>query len=109
VIPGLIPYIEKLADAKSLRIGSDALNTGLANVDLWGFFQFHTRYLKPHQQYFRSLFQPVDELKLALDSGLQMLRAKGKTIVGIHIRRGDYLTHQRAGFTLVFPTKWYCE
>jgi hypothetical protein len=109
VIPELIPYIEKLADAKSLRVGSDALNTGLANVDLWGFFQFHTRYLKPHQQYFRSLFQPVDELKLALDSGLQMLRAKGKTIVGIHIRRGDYLTQQRAGFTLVFPTKWYCE
>ena len=65
VVPALIPYIEKLADAKSLRVGSDALDTGLVNVDLWGFFQFHTRYLKPHQQYFRSLFQPVDNLKIA--------------------------------------------
>jgi hypothetical protein len=109
VIPELIPYIEKLADAESSRVGSDALNAGLADVDLWGFFQFHTRYLKAHQQYFRSLFQPVDDLKLALDDGLAMLRAKGKTIVGIHIRRGDYLTQQRAGFTLVLPTKWYCE
>jgi Glycosyl transferase family 11 len=109
VIPELIPYIEKLADAKSSRVSSDALNAGLANVDLWGFFQFHTRYLKPHQQYLRSLFQPVNSLKLALDDGLKILRAKGKTIVGIHIRRGDYLTQQRAGFTLVFPTKWYCE
>ena len=109
VVPALIPYIEKLADAKSLRVGSDALDTGLVNVDLWGFFQFHTRYLKPHQQYFRSLFQPVDDLKLALDDGLKLLRSKCKTIVGIHLRRSDYLTEPRAGFTLVFPTKWYCE
>jgi Glycosyl transferase family 11 len=109
VVPVFIPYIEKLADAQSSRIGSDALNTGLANVDLWGFFQFHTRFFKPHQQYFRSLFQPVDELKLALDEGLNLLRSKGKTIVGIHLRRSDYLTEPRAGFTLVFPTKWYCE
>jgi Glycosyl transferase family 11 len=109
VVPALIPYIEKLADAKSVRIGSDALDTGVVNVDLWGFFQFHTRYLKPHQQYFRSLFQPVDDLKLALDDGLKLLRSKGKTIVGIHLRRSDYLTGPRAGFTLVFPTKWYCE
>jgi Glycosyl transferase family 11 len=109
VIPVFIPYIEKLADAKSSRVGADTLNTGLANVDLWGFFQFHTRYWKPHQQYFRLLFQPVDELQLALDEGLKMLRSKGKTIVGIHLRRSDYLTETRAGFTLVFPTKWYCE
>jgi hypothetical protein len=109
VVPAFIPYLEKLADAQSSRIGSDVLNIGLANVDLWGFFQFHTRYFKPHQQYFRSLFQPVDDLKLALDDGLNLLRSKGKTIVGIHLRRSDYLTEPRAGFTLVFPTKWYCE
>jgi Glycosyl transferase family 11 len=108
-IPAFIPYIEKLADAKSVRVGSEALNTGLSNVDLWGFFQFHTRHFKPHQQYFRSLFQPVDDLKLALDDGLNLLRSKGKTIVGIHLRRTDYLTEPRPGFTLVFPTKWYCE
>jgi Glycosyl transferase family 11 len=109
VIPVFIPYIEKLADAKSSRIDSDALNADLANVDLWGFFQFHTRAWKPHQQYFRSLFEPVDALKLALDDGLKLLRSKGKIIVGIHLRRSDYLTEPRAGFTLVFPTKWYCE
>ena len=109
VIPEFIPYIEKLADTKSSRVGVEALNTGLVNVDLWGFFQFNTRYLKPHQQYFRLLFQPVDHLKLALEDGLNTLRSKGKTIVGIHIRRSDYLKEPRMGFTLVFPTKWYCE
>ncbi|MEM8643158.1 MAG: alpha-1,2-fucosyltransferase, partial [Cyanobacteria bacterium P01_G01_bin.54] len=40
---------------------------------------------------------------------LNRLRSKGKMIVGIHIRRGDYMTEPRLGFTLAFPTKWYCE
>jgi hypothetical protein len=105
VIPEFIPYIEKLANAKSSWVGGEALNTGLVNVDLWGFFQFHTRYFKPHQQYFHSLFQPVDNLKIALEDGLNTLRSKGSTIVGVHIRRSDYLKEPRMGFTLVFPTK----
>ena len=109
VIPEFIPYLEKLANAKSSRISTEVLETGLSNVDIWGFFQFHTRYLQPHQQYFRSLFQPVSDLKSALEDGLSLLRSKGKTIIGIHIRRGDYITESRVGFTLVFPTKWYCE
>jgi hypothetical protein len=38
VIPEFIPYLEKLANAKSSRVEGEALNTGLVNVDLWGFF-----------------------------------------------------------------------
>lgn len=108
VIPEFIPYLEKLADAKSTRISSQVLSTGFANADLWGFFQFHTRHLKPDRQYFRSLFQPVDELKSALEAGLNTLRSQGKTVVGVHLRRRDYLTEPRVGFTLVFSAKWYC-
>jgi hypothetical protein len=109
IIPEFIPYIEKLANAKSARVGSEALEHGLVNVDLWGFFQFKTRFLEPHKQYFRSLFQPVTPIKLPLEDALNILRSQGKTIVGIHIRQGDYITEARAGFTLVFPAKWYCE
>ena len=109
VIPQFIPYLEKLADAKSLRIGADSLNSGLVNVDIWGFFQIHTRYFKPHQQDFRSLFKPVNDLNSSLDNGLNILRSQGKTIIGLHIRQGDYIKEPRLGFTLVFPTQWYCE
>ncbi len=109
VIPEYIPYLEKLANAKHSRIGPEALELGLANMDLWGFFIFHTRFLRPYQQYFCSLFQPVSDLKSALENGLNVIRAKGKTIVGVHIRRGDYVTNTDLGFTLLFPSRWYCE
>ena len=109
IIPEFIPYIETLADAKSSRISSDILNYDLVNVDLWGFFQLHTRLLRPYKQYFCSLFQPVDDLKYPLEDGVNILRSKGKTIIGIHIRRGDFIKEPRAGFTLVIPSKWYCE
>ncbi len=109
-IPEFIPFLEKLANAKSYRYeGEKALDSVLVNVDLWGFFQVHTRSLKTHRKYFHSLFQPVSDLKLALENGLNLLRSKGKTIIGIHIRRGDFITLPLAGFTLAVPSKWYCE
>lgn len=109
IIPEFIPFLEKNAGMKSSRISSEDLEHGLANVDLWGFFQFSTRLIKPHKEYFCSLFQPVKELKSPLDDGLNFLRSQGKNIIGIHIRRSDYITEPRVGFTLVFPAKWYCE
>jgi Glycosyl transferase family 11 len=109
VVPELVPHIEKLAETKIRRIGSETLEQGITNVDLWGFFQISTHLLAPYQDYIRSLFQPVSDLKSPLEEGLQILRSKGKTIIGIHIRRGDYITQVRTGFTLVFPESWYCE
>jgi hypothetical protein len=109
MIPEFIPYLEKLAKAKSIRVGAEALNSGIYNVDLWVFFQLHGQVFSPYREYFCSLFQPVDDLKSALEDGLNILRSKGKTIIGIHLRRGDYITEPRVGFTLVFPSKWYCQ
>jgi Glycosyl transferase family 11 len=109
VVPELVPHIEKLAGTKIRRIGSETLEQGITNVDLWGFFQISTHLLAPYQDYIRSLFQPVSDLKSPLEEGLQILRSRGKTIIGIHIRRGDYITQARTGFTLVFPESWYCE
>jgi len=109
VVPEFVPYIEKIAGLKSRRISSEILEDGITNVDLWGFFQVPTHLLSPHKSYIRSLFEPVVDLKLSLEEGLGILRSKGKTIVGVHIRRGDYLSQIRSGFTLVFPESWYCE
>lgn len=109
VVPEFIPYVEKLADAESCRIGAEALEHGLENVDIWGFFQINTRFYEPYKEYFKSLFQPVEDLKSPLENGLNIIRSKGKTIVGIHIRRGDFITLPQAGFTFVVPSKWWYE
>ncbi|MBE9028919.1 alpha-1,2-fucosyltransferase [filamentous cyanobacterium LEGE 11480] len=109
IVPELIPYLEHLADAPSIQVDATTMDTGIQNYDLYGFFQLHSRYFQPHQACFRRLFQPMEDLKAALEPGLERLRAQGKTIVGLHIRRGDYLIEPRAGFTLVVPTAWYCE
>lgn len=60
------------------------------NIDFWGYFQYHTSYYAPHKDYFRSLFQPVPEVLKEMTVALENLRSKGKTIVGLHLRRGDF-------------------
>ena len=75
------------------------------NVDFWGYFQYNTKYYAPYKEYFRSLYKPVPEIQAKMEQGLQKLRNNGKTVVGIHLRRGDY------GYQDFFiaPTQWYLE
>lgn len=108
-VPELIPYIETLTGNKSSRISLDALQYGISNVDLWGFFQLHTRLLRPHRDFIRTLFRPVPDLEAALAAAMDTLRARGKTIVGIHLRQGDFLQLPLLGFTYPVPARWWCE
>jgi hypothetical protein len=109
IIPEAIPFIETIAGAKSQRIGPEALDHGLSHVDLWGFFQPHTRHLRPHKTYFRTLFEPAEDLKSCLEEAVGRLRSRGKTLIGIHLRRGDFVTFPLAGFTFVVPSRWWVE
>ncbi len=78
----------------------------LANRDLLGFFQCHTSHYRPHQARFRGLFQPGERLRPIADRALARLRERGRTVVALHIRRGDY-----TGGPLFWPapTAWYLE
>lgn len=58
--------------------------------DLWGWFQVDARTLAPQRDLFRSLFRLRPELASAIDEGASRLRARGRSLVGIHLRRGDY-------------------
>jgi FkbM family methyltransferase len=73
--------------------------------DLWGYFQYHTSFYAPYKEFFRSLFEPLPALKNALEVAHDRLRSLGKTVVGLHLRRGDY----GAGYFFVAPTKWYLD
>lgn len=83
------------------------------DVDFWGYFQLHTGVYAPYQNFFRYLFTPVPEIEGRLAEGVRQLRSMGNTIVGLHIRRGDYLyrQHHEIYGKLHFPTpvSWYKE
>lgn len=80
------------------------------NVDFHGYFQFHTQYHARHKEYFSSLFQPVPEVEAKMAEAMKRLRAKGKTVVGLHLRRGDYKSvHTVVPYLTVAPSGWYKE
>ncbi len=87
---------------------SEIINSpeALKNVDFWGFFQYPTAYYAQHREYWRSLFQPVGEIEGKMQAAWEGLATKGKTVVAIHLRLGDY-------FYLcphwIAPWEWYAE
>lgn len=82
----------------------------LKNVDFQGYFQFHTQYHAQHKEYFQSLFKPLPEVAAKVIEALDRLRSKGKTVVGLHLRRGDYRSvHTVVPYLTVAPSGWYKE
>ena len=82
----------------------------LKNVDFHGYFQFHTQYHAQHKENFQSLFKPLPEVAAKVIEALDILRSKGKTIVGLHLRRGDYRSiHTVVPYLTVAPSGWYKE
>lgn len=78
------------------------------NVDFNGYFQFHTQYYARNKEYFQSLFKPVSEVETKVTEALHILRSKGKTVVGLHLRRGDYRSaHKGVPYLTIAPSQWY--
>ena len=109
VFPDFIPYVEKLFGKRASRIGPDALRKPAEPADLLGFFQFHTRHYLPHRDLFRSLFVPRDDMREWLREPIDLLRTKGRTIVAIHMRAGDYRWLPQLGFTMSTPPSRWIE
>jgi hypothetical protein len=59
------------------------------DFELWGYFQ-DPRHWTDHRQAFRGLFEPLPFLKKPLDDAIGRLRTGNKTLVAIHLRRGDF-------------------
>lgn len=71
--------------------------------DFDGYFQYHTSFYVPYRDYIQSLFQPTAEVGLAVQGGWERIARRGRTRVGIHIRRGDY----GQGWFYLVPAQWY--
>lgn len=80
------------------------------NVDFYGFYQFDTSNFAPYKDYFQSLFTPTHQINAHMENGRSKLLSRGKTLVGLHIRRGDYVKYKNSDRKKVFflaPTSWY--
>lgn len=77
----------------------------LVNRDIRGYFQYHTSYYAPYRNYLTGLLSPATHLRLGLEVGWSRISNRGRTPVGIHLRRGDY---GQDCFYLT-PVDWYLD
>src|SRR5262249_29462126 len=79
------------------------------DIDLWGYFQEIPECWQKHRPLLRRMFQLSREHQQALDAWHADVTRRGRrTLVAIHVRRGDYyrLQHLAPWFRVV-PEKWY--
>jgi hypothetical protein len=60
------------------------------NVDFWGYFQNVPSCWAPHRDFLRRLFRPREPWQAPVERWLQRHRGSDRTLVAIHLRRGDY-------------------
>jgi len=74
----------------------------LEDCNLKGYFQYHTSLYAPYKEYFRKLFTPKQGLRDRVAPTFDKLTG---TLIGIHIRRGDYCRPPNR----VAPNEWYLD
>jgi hypothetical protein len=84
-----------------------SLNRGSPQVfrdtDLLGYCCYPTGGLRRHRELFRSLYRPGRKVAAIAASAESRLRARGDTLVAIHLRRGDF----GHGQFWIAPAAWY--
>lgn len=98
-----LPEAEGEAAIMASLIGESA--TVLADRDIAGYFCGDTGRLAPFKEEFRALFTPGRHLRPYTEAVLGRLRAAGRTVVALHIRRGDF----GWGQFWTAPEAWYLQ
>lgn len=98
----ILPTLE---ESKADFFGSLAGRAGpvFAERDVSGYFCGSTEHWAAWKSQFRALFEPGSKVRALLDRATDKLRSRGKTIVAIHLRRGDF----GYGRFWVAPSSWY--
>ncbi len=77
----------------------------LRNVNVRGYFAGLTAAWAGFEQRFRALFSPGRRVRPLLDAAAARLRSRGRTVVAVHLRRGDF----GYGRFWVAPAAWYLD
>src|SRR5258708_1618133 len=76
-----------------------------AGTDIAGYFCGSMQRWGARAEGFRSLFVPGRKLQPLLEQAQGVLRRRGRTLVGVHIRRGDF----GYGRFWIAPERWYAD
>lgn len=89
------------------RLLSSRLDSGaaVADRDLWGYCCYHTRHLRPYRALVQRLFRPGENLRPFAKAAMAKIRARGNTLVALHLRRGDF----GYGRFWIAPDTWYLD
>jgi hypothetical protein len=82
------------------------------DIDLAGYFQELPECWRLHRPLLQRMFELAPEHRTALDAWHDAVTDGGRrTLVAIHVRRGDYRTHQSEGFPWIrlVPERWYLD
>jgi hypothetical protein len=79
------------------------------NVDFWGYFQEIPVSWRRHRQLLRRLFTPRPMFVELIERWLKRTVPPDATLVGIHVRRGDYpyFDHDIMPWFRPIPVEWY--
>lgn len=77
----------------------------LRNVNVRGYFAGPTSAWAGLEAGFRALFSPGRRVRPLLEAAVARLRSRGRTVVALHLRRGDF----GYGRFWVAPDAWYLE
>lgn len=83
------------------------------NVDMWGWFQWHSSHFKPFKTLIQDTFDPIPEIRSHFESifneKIRYRDGKKHTVVGLHLRLGDYQNIAASSFGFCAPTSWYLD
>jgi len=79
------------------------------DIDLWGYFQETPKCWQRHRPLLRRMFTPSIEAQNSIDAWHnEVTHGRQRTLVAIHVRRGDYRRHELPYFRLV-PEDFYLD
>jgi len=98
-----VPHLSRKLPEFRVKADDMGLSSEPRNVDFRGYFQFHTSTFAAHKEQIRSWCQPVGEFAEKSHEAMKKLKARGTTLVGLHLRRGDF----GYGYFFIAPNSWY--
>jgi len=105
---GRLPLLESRPGVIEKAL-SEEPGWSLAGRDFSGYFYCPAHLYAPHRDFIRTLFRPSEHLRPRVEGAMARLKRHGRTLVALHIRRGDMAKKVNDARYWVAPEHWYLD